>query len=383
MQFSQVPSLPDLQTKLVQQVAREQVPHALMFAGKPGGGQWATALAFATFLLCEAPQKIETQDSCGSCSNCRKMASLMHPDVHFVFPVGNQGSGKNTSVAFLEEWRRMNLQSPFFDLDRWLELAGIDNKQANISVEESRQLTQKLSLSAFEGGYKLVLMWLPEYMNTAAANALLKLIEEPPARTFFLLVSENPDGLLLTIRSRVQSIQVPPYPSESIEQWLIQRHGIPPKQANEWAVLSEGNMLVLDTLMQSGEEDSHLLFRDWLRHCWRADWHAIAPVVEQLSDESKVTQRKVLEYGIATFRECLMWQHTEGKLNKFRSTHLEFVQGLASVLSEPAIEGLLKEFTQSLYYLERNVNNKLVFANLSVQVMVALQEAKRQRMQRQ
>lgn len=380
MQFSQLPPIPALQEKLVQQIAREQVPHALMFVGKSGGGQWAVALAFASLLLCENPQKAHAQDSCGQCGNCRKMAQLTHPDVHFVFPVGNQGTGKNTSAAFIDEWRRLNAQSPFFSLDRWLELAGIDNKQANISVEESRQLTQKLSLSAFEGGYKLVLMWLPEYMNTAAANALLKLIEEPPARTFFLLVSEDPDAIILTIRSRVQSIQVPPYTAESIEQWLVKTRGIPPKQANEWAVLCEGNMLLLDALMQKSEEDSHLLFREWLRHCWRADWCAIAPVVERLSNESKVTQRKVLEYGIATLRECLMWQHTEGALNKFRSEHLEFVQGLASVLSQRAIEGLLKDFTQSLYYLERNVNNKLVFATLSVRLLSALAEAKRQRM---
>jgi DNA polymerase-3 subunit delta' len=378
MQFSQLPSLPVLQEKLVQQVARGQVPHALMFIGKTGGGQWSTALAFSTFLLCQSAQKVEAQDSCGRCSNCRKMSLFSHPDVHFVFPVGNQGNGKNTSAAFLEDWRRLNAETPFFDLDRWLEVAGIDNKQANISVEESRQLTQKLSLSAFEGGYKVVLMWLPEYMNAAAANALLKLIEEPPAHTFFLLVSENPDAVLLTIRSRVQSVQVPPYTAESIEEWLIRTKNIPSKQANEWAVLSEGNMLALEALMQSGNEDSHLLFRDWLRHCWKADWHAIAPVVESLSNESKVTQRKVLEYGITALRECIMWQHTGGRLNKFRAAHLEFVQGLASVLSQEAIEGLLKELTQSLYYLERNVNNKLVFANLSIQLISALQKARKQ-----
>lgn len=373
MRFASLPSMPQLQQRLLQQAASQHIPHALLFAGKQGGGQWAMSLAFATLLLCEQQNYVSQTDSCGTCKPCRHMHAMTHPDVHFLFPLSSGGGGKSSCSHWLPTWRKMHDIHPFFDLEQWLSFCGSEGKQAIIPVEEARQLIQKLSLAPFEGKYKLILIWLPEHMHHATANALLKVVEEPPPYTIFLMATEAEEQILPTIRSRLQTIHVPPYSVSAIEEWLITRFDISPSQANEWALLSAGNIVEAIRLSQNTNETIRQLLRDWLRHCWRKDWLAIHTFIEEIVQQKRGILQKILQYAVVVFGEALLQQHTSSVLTKPKQEHAELASGIASVVSNESLEKLIKSFEYASFLLGRSVNPRLIMLNLSADMLTVFQ----------
>ena len=227
MHFRDIPGLEETKRLLTGAVRQGHVAHALLFAGSEGGGALPLALAFAAYLNCLAPTET---DSCGSCSNCVKIHKHIHPDVQYVFPVTTTKSVTKEPVSqkFMAEWRAFLQEEPYGSLNAWLQHMGAENKQGNISREESRQLIRVLSLKAFEAPFKVIILWLPELLHATSANALLKILEEPPAQTVFLLVSNDSDRLLPTISSRLQRIQVRPFSEDELSAYLEQTQELPP-----------------------------------------------------------------------------------------------------------------------------------------------------------
>ena len=272
MLFNEIIGQAETKQMLLRAVQTNHLAHALLFDGPTGSANLALALALAQYVNCEDKGD---QDACGRCASCIKMQKLVHPDLHMVFPVANLAKGK-TSEAYLTDWRKFLLEQPYRTLPEWLENVGADNKQGNISAEEARNILQKLSLKSYEGAYKIMLIWLPELMNVTSANALLKVLEEPPAQTLFLLVTNQSDKLLITILSRTQRVAVRAFTDEEVATYLRQYMNRDETTARRIAYLADGDLSVALQLCrneseQGSEADRHTWFADWMRTCYRQD----------------------------------------------------------------------------------------------------------------
>ena len=261
MKFTEVIGQEEAKARLLQMVAGGRLPHAMMLCGPSGSGKMALALAFASYLLCE--NRGDGGDSCGRCRQCAMVAKWEHPDLHFTFPTIKLPSmspeHKPVSDDFMRQWRQMLSEGPYFSMNRWMEMMGAENQQAIITAGESDGLTRKLSLKSSQGGYKVSVIWLPERMNQECANKMLKLIEEPPSRTVFIMVCEEPDKLLDTIRSRTQRIDVRRTDDESIRQALVERRGIGEDTARRVARMAGGSWLrAVEALDADNENDQFL-----------------------------------------------------------------------------------------------------------------------------
>ena len=224
MNFSQIPGQTEIKTKLIRSVREERVSHAQLFAGSEGCGGMALALAYARFVSCE---NRTATDSCGTCKSCVKYEKMIHPDLHFVFPVikGKKATDP-VSDNYIEEWRDFVKKSPYFTINHWFDSIEVGNAQGMIFASEASEIIKKLSLKTFESDFKIMIIWLPEKMHQATSNKLLKMIEEPPDKTLFLLVSEEPDKVIPTILSRCQLVKIPSFTKDDIEQYIIHRFGL-------------------------------------------------------------------------------------------------------------------------------------------------------------
>ena len=366
MRFSAITGHTEIKKTLLGAAQRQQVAHAQLFAGPEGGAGLALALAYLSYLNCENPSEV---DSCGECASCVKQDKHIHPDIHFVFPVSSTKSitGKDVvSQSFLKEWRAFLLDNPYGSLEDWALAFGGENKQANISREESRQIVRNLSLKAFEGRYKAMLIWLPEYMHPSAANGILKILEEPPERTVFLLVTQNTEKLLATILSRTQKVQIPAFTNEQVAHLLQSEYEAGETQARQVAHLAEGNLSAARKLLTQVEDDSHALFRDWMRLCYTWDFTKLVAWAEDYQKLSKTGQRTVLQYGINLLREALISGVGADELIRLFGDEVEFVKNFGKVLSPDKISGMYEVLNQMLYYLERNASPKIQMLNLSL-----------------
>lgn len=254
MLFREVVGQQKLKQRLIQSVKENRISHAQLFVGAEGCGSLALALAYAQYVSCENKQQ---EDSCGSCTSCTKYQKLIHPDLHFVYPVATTKSVTKDPVSddFIKEWRECILSNPYLGLARWYEAIGVENKQGIINKFESAEIVRKLNLKTFEADYKVMIIWLPEKMNHVAANKLLKMLEEPPEKTLFLLVAENTSLMLQTILSRCQLIKVPKIDSDSMLKALVAKHNISEPTANSISKIANGNFLVALETMDEQNQD--------------------------------------------------------------------------------------------------------------------------------
>lgn len=368
MRFADITGHVGIKQTLLSSVQRQHVAHAQLFVGPEGSANLALALAYLAYLNCENPSET---DSCGACASCVKQDKFIHPDIHFVMPVSATKDIKAKdaiSQNFLKEWRNFLIENPYGSVEDWATAFGGENKQVNISREESRQIIRSLSLKAFEGRYKAMLIWLPEYMHPSAANGILKILEEPPERTIFLLVSQNADRLLGTILSRTQKVQVPGFTDEEIAQMLQAQHEVSESQARQVAHLAEGNLAEARRLLDQVEDDSHGLFRDWMRLCYVWDFSKLVAWSDDYHKMSKMAQRTVLQYGINLLRESLMSKLELEDLIRLFGEEVQFVQNFGKVLSPEKIAGMYEVMNSTLYYLERNGSPKIQMLDLSLKL---------------
>ncbi|HEY2350052.1 MAG TPA: hypothetical protein VGH64_13610, partial [Puia sp.] len=275
MLFSQVIGQQEIKAKLRNLVENNRLSHALLLNAPEGAGGLPLALAFSQYIVCEKVSNADTvnsfpSDSCNECPSCQKAAKLIHPDIHYVYPVVSRKSGdKPLSTDYISEWREFISLYPYGTIFDWLQQINADNKQGNISANECNEINRKLSLKSFESGYKILIMWMPEYLGNEG-NKLLKLIEEPPPDTLFILVSENEAQILPTILSRVQIIRMPRPRSMEIQEALISRAGVKPEQARQLAAVSEQNYREALRQLQHGQDDWLSLLREWLNAVLRS-----------------------------------------------------------------------------------------------------------------
>lgn len=368
MRFSQIIGLQAIKSTLIQAVENGHLAHAQLFLGKEGYAHLPLALAYATYINCSNKQN---GDSCGKCPSCVKYDKYIHPDLHFVFPTASTKkiSGKQAvSSAFMESWRKQLLSNPYVSLSDWLAHVGASDKQANISKEESRHIVRSLSLRAFEAPYKVMLIWLPEYMHPSAANAILKILEEPPPKTLFFLVSNQSERLLTTILSRTQIIHVPPFSDEEMMELLQQEHQAVAAKAQLAARLAEGNYNEAVRLVSEVADNSADAFKQWMRRCFMLDFTAMIQQAEEFQRMGKEAQKGLLQYGLTTMRESLVSKSQALDLQRVSEQDAVFVQKFAQTLKPHQIPALVQELNQAQIHLERNANPKLLFLHLSLQI---------------
>ncbi|KRP29682.1 MAG: DNA polymerase III subunit delta' [Cryomorphaceae bacterium BACL22 MAG-120619-bin32] len=346
-----------------------RIPHAQLFVGKEGSGTLPMAIAYAQFLLCHFSENSEVCNL-----KCNK---LQHPDLHFAFPVTSNESVKSHPVSdlFLDDWRQFIENQLYGSLFNWLQYIGVENKQGLISVDEAELIVKKLQLKSYEGGFKVMIIWMAEKMNTTAANKLLKLIEEPPQKTIFLLITENEEQLLSTIKSRCQALYFPGLSEQDIINSLMVNYQQTANEAKKIAHQAEGNYNKALQLIQNDASD--LVFEEWfvewIRTAFRAKENVT--VVQQLikwseliSKTGRETQKRFLEYCLQFFRHALLLNYKSEQL-VFMESKTDFkLSKFSSFVHSNNIFDIEKELNDAIYHIERNGNPKIIFLDLSIKL---------------
>lgn len=374
MLFSEVLGLTHLKNHLTNSSDRGRIPHAQLFVGPHGSGTLPMAIAYAQYILCK---NSDAENNTGNESCNLKFSKLSHPDLHFAFPVATNDKVKKHPVSghFLEEWRKFIQENPYGNLFDWYQSLGIENKQGKIGVDEAQEIVKSLSLKSYEGGFKVMLIWCAEKMNISAANKLLKLIEEPPTKTLFLLITEEEEQILQTIRSRCQVLHFPPLGEEVIEEALLKKK-VSELEAKKIAHQADGNytkaLEILDR--DESEEQFERWFITWVRTAFKAKGNksSIRELIkwgEEIAGTGRETQKKFLQYCIDFFRQAL--------LTNYKAENLVFLEpqtkGFELKKFAPFIHGnnilpITEELEKAIFHIERNGNAKLILTDLSIKL---------------
>lgn len=368
MYFNKIIGQNEAATHLIQAVQEGRVANTQMFLGAPGSGTLALALAYARYLLCKDPG---SEDACGTCPSCTMLNKLEHPDLHFSFPIQLLAKAKITDL-YIKEWREMVLKDPYVNAHDWYQLLGNENKQGVIGVDESANIMKKLSLRAFSGGYKIMLLWLPETMNPAAANKLLKLLEEPSNGTVFLLVANSIEKLLPTVISRTQLFKVPKLSTADVATALATYVDLPEDERLAIAMRSSGDMNA--ALKEANEQNGVLLerFRNWMRICFKKDVLAAIDFVEEVYKSKKEAQKALLKYGLHLSRQCVVYEHRLDQLVLSSGQEKAFIEKFAPYLNSEVAEVIHEELNTAYAHIERNANAKILFMDLTFTLFKAI-----------
>lgn len=373
MQFKEIIAQDGTKIRLTQSVKDNRISHAQLFLGKTGSGSLALAVSYAQYIFCV--NKTDT-DSCGNCPACNKVSKLIHPDLHFVYPIALTKDIR-VSTDKITEWREAFLANPYLNIEDWFSYLDAENKQPIIGTEESSDILRKLSLTAYESGYKIMIIWMPEKLNAAAANKLLKILEEPPEKTLFILVCENEDQLLRTILSRTQLIKINKLSDSDLKNALVQKHAISETNAAKIAFLSDGNYNEALKHLEVMEEENFNFtnFRDWMRMCLTLDIEKLISWVDIFSKSGREKQKNFLLYALQISRECLMMNYGGSSLVKLENEELGFANKFAPFINGNNAELFMEELNKAHYHIERNANPKILFLDLSFILHKALKAA--------
>lgn len=365
MQFSEVIGQQELKDHLIREVNKDMISHAQLFLGKAGYGGLPLALAFIQYLFCE--NKSET-DSCGECPACHKVRDLQHPDLHFSFPVV-QTLGKKSDL-FISSWREKVKENPYFDLSEWVRKIDDKERRPIISVDESQEIIRKLSLKSYEGGYKVMVIWMAEEMNPQCSNKLLKILEEPPAGTVFILLCEAQDHLLPTIISRTQTLKVPRVSSDNLSSFLRNK-GLSQSVSESIVGRSEGD--VIEAMALSGDhqaqDENRELFIQLMRVCYKKDVIPMLNWAEEIAATTKDRQKTFIEYALHMFRQSMLRNYTDEQLTRVSQEEDAFLKNFAKFITGNNVFDFMQTFNDAHYHLERNANAKILFTNLCFKVM--------------
>jgi len=376
MQFAEIPGLPETKEKLINAVKFNHLAHALLFHGPEGSANLTLALALATFLYCE--NRTET-DSCGTCASCQRMKRLVMPDLNFAFPViakskeDDDGGDEDEKTDVLSSWRKFVTAQPYGNVHDFIYFNGFEKKQLNISKAAARKMIQALSLMSFEGGYKIMLIWAPEFLHPSAANALLKIIEEPPAKTLFMLVTSQADQLLTTILSRTQKIMVRAFSDDEIKGYLASTGLCDSKAAEQIAMLADGNLREAYRMIDQVEDKQVSQVRDWFRLCATKNLKEIFEEADRFHKVDKEAQKSLLLTGLNVAREILLKNFDLDQLLRTTEDDRRFIDNISKkVLNEDHVVKLYESFNQAHYHLERNGNAKMIFTDLSMDILLMM-----------
>ncbi|MCO5248693.1 MAG: hypothetical protein M9887_07090 [Chitinophagales bacterium] len=367
MQFKQVVGQEEIKQHLVQIAKEERVPHAQLFLSHPGTGGLTLALAFAQYLVCENPTET---DSCGLCPACIRAEKMIHPDIHFTYPVIRKASANRPPISsdFAEEWRKEIDKNSYITEYEWLQAIQSENKQGNITREEANQIIEKLNLQSFEGGYKIQIIWMAENL-AEVGNALLKLIEEPAGKTVILLIAENQEAILPTIISRTQIIKIPKIKESEIAAHLHQNFNVNQEKSKQIAYISDGNyrkaqLLALGELDEFGEE-----LKNWFVYCLNGPAPDLMKWTEDTHGKGREYIKKFFDYAINMFREALVYKYSKKQIQPHVSeSEFPTVRALNKYISYKSLEEIIDRFEESAYHIERNSNAKITLLSLSIRL---------------
>lgn len=375
MQFSTILGQQHLKNHLTQSVDNGRIPHAQLFVGPEGSGALSMALAYAQYILC-GNKKSENE---GGNENCNlKFQNFSHPDLHFAFPVATTDKVKKHPVSnyFMSEWRQLLKEQPYGNLFDWYRILGIENKQGQIGVDEALNIVKALSLKSYEGGYKIMLIWMAEKMNTSAANKLLKLIEEPPAKTVFILIAEDEAQIINTIRSRCQILHFPPLAEAVITEALQKNYQLDEATATKIAHQSNGNYNKACDLVYQDSEDLQFeeWFVFWIRSAFKAKGnktaiHDLISWSEQIAKTGRETQKQFLQFCLDFFRQALLMNYNANQLVFMEPKTKNFkLENFAPYIHEGNIMEISQELQDAIYHIERNGNSKIILTDLSIKL---------------
>ena len=370
MNFSQIPGQTEIKEKLIRSVREERVSHAQLFAGPEGCGGMALALAYARYVSCE---NRSANDSCGICKSCVKYEKMIHPDLHFVFPVikGKKATDP-VSDNYIQEWRDFVKKSPYFAINDWFDSIEVGNAQGMIFASEASEIIKKLSLKTFESDFKIMIIWLPEKMHQATSNKLLKMIEEPPDKTLFLLVAEEPDKVIPTILSRCQLVKIPGFRTADLEQYVIQRFGLPTEKAADLARVANGSIIKAVELCEKEDSSRANLdyFKSLMRHAWKRDIIAIIGWSEEMASTGREYQKSFISFSLRLLRENLMLSldQSKNRLVFLAGEEAAFSGNFHPFINQNNIYPLTEEFNLVFSHIEANGNAKIIFLDLALKV---------------
>jgi len=398
MQFNQIIAHEPIKNKLKDLVQKNRLSHALLFLGKEGSGALPLAIAFAQYVLCEKVNgqqtnikegflfgdedfhqetRINLGDSCGECSSCEKVSQLIHPDLHFSYPALKKDSRHDRVVStdYIQEWREFIKQFPYNNVADWInflkenpksKIENPVNKQGNITVFECDDIIHKLSLKPFESSYKILIMWMPEYLGKEG-NKLLKLIEEPPANTLFIFVDEDEESILPTILSRTQLIKIPSFSNLEVKEELIKSYQTDLEKATQIAAISEGNFREALQLLENPEEDIQGQIREWLNVIVKNNINSQLKWVEEISKIGREKQKSFLKYFIHLLEQAIRCEYLdEENLEMIPEKDRDFSIRLNKICSLEAQEAIINELEKAIYYVERNAHAKMLFHALTI-----------------
>jgi DNA polymerase-3 subunit delta' len=375
MLFSNIIGQENIKNHLIKTIENDRIPHAQLFIAPTGSGALPLAIAYAQYILCK---NTEGENNTGDAACNLKFEKLMHPDLHFSFPVTTNDKVKKhpTSNSFMNEWRTFVEDTPYGSLFNWYQSLGIENKQGQIGVDEAEEIVKKLVLKSYEGGYKVMIIWMAEKMNISASNKLLKLIEEPPAKTLFLLLAENEERIIKTILSRCQVLHFQPLTEQNIIDTLMNDHGVDENQAIRIAQQCNGNWNKALHLLH--HDDNELIFEKWfitwVRSAFRAkgDASVVQDLIkwsEEISKTGRETQKRFLKYCSHFFRQAMLTNYNARSLVFFESYTNNFdLEKFAPFVHGANIEDINKAIEDAMYHIERNANAKIVLLDLSMQL---------------
>ncbi len=377
MLFKSVVGQDELKQQLTQAVREGRTAHAQLFWGNEGYGALPLALAFAQYVSC--PNRTE-QDACGECPTCNKMQKLIHPDLHFVLPVNSTkeitSDKKPVTDHFAAQWREALTNNPYITEQEWYQALGIENKQGIISVNEAAKIIEKLNFKPFESGYKIMIIWLPERMNMAAANRLLKLIEEPPSKTLFLFVSEDTTRIIKTIQSRTQPVRVPPIDESALLQAAVQHYEIAEASAKKLARAAVGSYSKLQQLIAAEQEknDYFECFSALMRAAYAADGLTLMSWAEETAQWGREQQKTFLTYAERMLRESFMYNRNAGEVVYLLGEEETFARRFSPFVNEQNIEEIYRCFNTAIAHLAQNGNAKIIFTDLALQMAVLVKK---------
>lgn len=404
MQFGQIIAQEEVKHHLKELVQKNRLSHALLFLGREGSGALPLAISFAQYILCEKvnpaqknktvslfgdePERDQTtlEDSCGECSSCLKVNQLIHPDLHFSYPVIKKDSNHTRvlSTDYIAEWREFIQKFPYNNVTDWLnflkqnsksKIENPVNKQGNITVFECDEISHKLSLKSFESDYKILIMWMPEFLGKEG-NKLLKLIEEPPEDTLFIFVAEDESAILPTILSRTQLIKIPSLSNPKIEDALIKNYQLTSEKATEIAAVSDGNFREALQLLETPEEDLQLQVREWLNVILKNNVSSLLKWLDEISKFGREKQKQFLKYFIHLLEQGIRAGYlNENDINLvIPEKEHDFALRLNKMCGIEAQEAIINELDRAIYYIERNAHAKMLFHSLTIRFFYIIKD---------
>ncbi|HRX30619.1 MAG TPA: DNA polymerase III subunit [Tenuifilaceae bacterium] len=368
MFFKDIVGQEGIKDRLIKSVQQGRIPHAQLFVGPMGTGKLPLAIAYAQYIMCE--NRGET-DSCGVCHSCKKISKLVHPDLHFVYPAKSSekkdADAENDYDDTISAWREQILSNPYFSEADWYAQVGLANKQGVISTAKASEVIRKLMLKSFESDYKVMIIWLPERMNVQSSNKLLKLIEEPPEKTVFLLVSENPNAIIKTILSRTQQIMIPPVSRESIALALTDRLSVTPEKAHDISRLANGSWYNAINLLNAKPGDYFQHYSTLMRLCYKRDFKGLIDWSQEVAGEFEREELKqFLAYSLKLTRESMVARVGLSNISYIVGEESGFVQKFSPYISMNAIQEVSDEFSSAYEHISQNGNPQIVLSHMAV-----------------